>query len=424
MKNQNQNTGRRLTFEELSALSLGKSEISQLINEGLITKKGAFFTYNSINNIFEYYFELIRLKNLDLAHKCLNLCYLLDPSKNEVNYELFALCIKNGEFQKSTKYLRNLLNNSSQKYQPDYLFYLYLLSTIINLPEDLKIIAKSLKSYELLVSDDREDIYKPDTENKLRTLTYAQKFLQSMYILGENRNLVERKKDYHVKFTLIQSAAAKQVNEKNATQDLLTDKKYLECYLLLKQFSQTRQLSLIEKFTLMALEDLLSMIYTHKLPTRINRRPFRSKPINIFDMIYSGNYRTAIEETRKLTNIKENVIYKVLIAIQEEFEHIIELSTLEMINENVEPVKPVTEDFYELLNKGLPIYTINKILRLSTKKQFKCLLYAAKEFYISGDIKNGDRLIEFTKALNYTNEKMLEDTSALRTHILTQKKNI
>ena len=104
-------------------------------------------TVNTIKNECEKkYLEGIAYyenKELYLANRCFLDCLVLDPDGELGNFGRFLVCIVSKQFESSLIYFRKMYTVTTTR-RKEYNGYLFLLSHIIDLPEDLSIMAKSL----------------------------------------------------------------------------------------------------------------------------------------------------------------------------------------------------------------------------------------------------------------------------------------
>ena len=121
---------------EIYCLQMNQYDISKLINYNLITrvKRGSYSV--TCENLFNFCQLLINNKDYDLAYKYLLKCIELDYNYIDKFYNVFCDNILNNNIDLICLYF-DVLTCYENDYIPNINIYMYLLSFIINIPDNL-----------------------------------------------------------------------------------------------------------------------------------------------------------------------------------------------------------------------------------------------------------------------------------------------
>lgn len=375
--------------KKLYSLAFTDEEIDYLEKNSFLKKtKGRNYTCLELHNLI-YFSRQQRYKfNKEFADKILRLCYYFDPKDFKVNYELFYISIKSLQFNESVPYLRYLIEHAAAPAKNDYNVYLYLLSMIISLPEDLKRKALALREKDLLVTDlNRKDI---KTENYIRKKIFSQKFKGATIESNKySKTTGNDTQESYIRYILTGYANNKQLDNKRALEKLIKSGKYIESIKFLEDLSLEHQLSLIERYTLKVLKDILRLRYTHLLPKE--RAYFQTDNLNIYDAIDCGDYYYAMEFAENYSRMNGNILYQSISDMLKELESFKSGFFDETQDLNI---ALNTDIFIELTSKGISLKTIMYVLNISSIEYTTIVLGVIKELYETDSIQEANVLLE------------------------------
>lgn len=141
-----------LIEEDLISLDFTDNMINTYLNDGIIEKINNIFTLgkNVYSLLFQYGIFLTKLDNYDKSLKCFNLLIKINPEEsNSIIFHKFFTNVKRKNYIEALEYF-----NSKEIWNKNDYFFLYLLSIIIDLPEDYKYIANKFKKEFLIKHSD------------------------------------------------------------------------------------------------------------------------------------------------------------------------------------------------------------------------------------------------------------------------------
>ncbi len=142
--------------EEIIIKNFNGSQISNFLKEGVISKFGYAYILKRayLEQLFNYGKSLIVSKEYNKALKCYNLCKKLGYESQKLDLQIFLANVK---LKNMDEYL-NFFNEKLKKRGNTIYFYLYLVSCIIELPENYqKIVEKYIYKYRIDTSNSQED---------------------------------------------------------------------------------------------------------------------------------------------------------------------------------------------------------------------------------------------------------------------------
>ena len=141
-----------ITTKEIKELGFTQHEIAKLVEEGILIRvQRGFYNFGNVDSLYLYGKSLIDSKKREEGLEVFKRCYALDSTNVNVALQLMLNNVKNKEYDEILKYYDVLYNSDNTNIR--YLYYLYLISFIIELPEHYKDIVKDLKPQDLMVEE-------------------------------------------------------------------------------------------------------------------------------------------------------------------------------------------------------------------------------------------------------------------------------
>ena len=378
---------KELTTKELLELGLNSHDLTNLVNEGKLRRvRRGFYDLEKCDGLFNYANILAskKYKKYDRFQQAINRCLEIDANNGKIHTRLFLDSLHKNNFDQAIESIRVLSNGDNVAYTKDANLWLFLLSFITELPEDLKEKVSELKLEDVLTRDDDLRYEDKLSQNKIRSNIMNYKFSQANDELNE---LNIKKKPIYILITEKLLGMVKYYDMRNQHNigDLLVEGKYVEVRDLLIRDRDLHGLSNSNKEILMILEDLISVINDKKIP-EVENMPDSDY---LFVEIQKHNYERALQLYRDfpVKNVSRSVKSVGLL--------------LERINEEINKLKKddsrslsVGSDIFVGITNALQSGDVDKAFLLLdqylesiNKKQYKN--YIAN--LIKLDVLNGDK---------------------------------
>lgn len=330
--------GVELTTKWLNGFGFNSKDLNDLIEQkSIIRVKRGLYTLKSVDELFYYGKQLIAQKEYDKATQCFEKCFQIDPTHTGVCFQLFLRCIQNKDYEKAFEYFDIFYNSENEFYNADSNFYLYMLSMIIELPENHREYAKYLKFEDFRVDYKDKRYTNTHLQNKIRTSAINQRFTLAAKQLNE---AIQEKGSFSVQDiiikTLLNQAIEIQIQNRNTVINLIKQEKYQEIIEFYERLLDSHYLSISDNYTLILTRELLNVI---------NSKNFPEKQVhsteNIFEAIDGKNFELALSlayarNQKYSENKDDNAIYLLL-------DEIVKTGTeLKGYVAQIQEVKPVT----------------------------------------------------------------------------------
>jgi len=379
---------KELSTKELLELGLNSHDLTKLVNEGKIRRvRRGFYDLDKCDGLFNYASILAsrKYKNYDRFQQAIKRCLEIDPNNGKVHTRLFLDSLHKNNFEQAIESIKVLSNGENEAYNRDANLWLFMLSFITELDEDLREKVSSLKLEDVLTLEDDLRYEDKLSQNKIRSNIFNYKFSQASDTLS---SLDIKKKLIYILITekLLSMVKYYDIKNQNNISNLLVDGKYDEVRELLIKNRDLHGLSVSNKEILIILEDLIGVINDKKIP-EVENMPDSDY---LFVEIQKHNYERALKLYRDFSvkNVSRSVKSVGLL--------------LERINEEISKLRK--EDLPRTLSVGSDVFVgitnslqsgdvdkafllLDQYLESINKKQYKN--YIAN--LIKLDVLNGDR---------------------------------
>lgn len=328
-----------ITTKEIKELGFIQSDITKMIEDGtLIRIKRGYYNIGNVNGLFLYGKYLIDNKQRSEGIAVFEKCFTLDKTNIYVAYQLFINAVKRKDYDNILEYFDVMYEQDPENKR--YLYYLYILSYIIELPQHYKDVVKSLSYKDM-------SIYEHDDYTRLINNTI------SLVLSAKVIHAYKTRADYHsthpssfedyAEVTLLKEATAVFGKDKKALEDAIMEDRYDDALEIINKMDSARELPVFYRYISYLLNDIVRMCNFGEL----HAISMNSLGNGLFAAIDNYDYELALQESMKkneangfdkksiLTILLEKVIVKKKEVIAEKFP--------EKKNEN-EVENPVVED--------------------------------------------------------------------------------
>ena len=290
---------KELTTKQLNNCGFNSKEINNLIEKGIVERiKRGQYLFKDVDNLYLYGKYLISKKKHDKASLCFERCYEINPNHLSTCFQLFIRSIHNRDFDNIYIYFDKLLSTDNVFYSIDNNYYLYLLSFITELPEDLNKHARLIQyeNIEVLDTDSRYQDVK--MENLIRNAVFQRKFT---YAINKHNDFINKKDHLSVQDIvnreLIYLASWCETMNRKTIISYAIEKRNQEIISFYKSIQKRRELSIIEKSSLKLAEQFIKIEETLEVPKVIE-----TNTTNFFKLIEYCDYKKALDLCNNFNN--------------------------------------------------------------------------------------------------------------------------
>lgn len=299
-----------ITTKEIKELGFTQHDIAKLVEDGtLIRVQRGFYNFGNVDSLFMYGKSLVDSKKREEGIEVFKRCYTLDKENVNVAMQLMLSSIKSKEYDEILKYYDVLYNSDNTNKR--YLYYLYLISYMVELPEHYKVIVKNLKPQDLMVEE--IDPYTKLLNNTIGLVFNGKLPYAYSRRAGWHSDKPQGVGDY-TEITILKEAVACNVVNKKKLEACIMEERYDEAVELLGQEAEVRELPVYNKYVNFLLNDLVRMINFKEVHEVITAK---FQVTSLFSAIDNYDYELALrlsEEYNKANNLdnSKSLIYVLL----------------------------------------------------------------------------------------------------------------
>lgn len=325
-----------ITTKEIKELGFTQNEIAKLVEDGTIQRlQRGIYNFGDVNKLYIYGKELVDSKRREEGFKVFERCFLLDCSNVDVALQLMVNSVRNKEYEEALKYYDVLYesDNTNRK----YLYYLYLLGFVVELPEHYRNVVKSLTPDMIMVEE--TDNYTRMLNNTIGlvfngklTYAYSKRF-------GWHKDKSMSVDDY-VEVTMLKASVSCSVESKKAIEDSILEERYDDALALMEKESNIRELPIYNRYVNYLLNDIIRMINFKEVHDVIVND---KNTINMFVALDNYDYESALKLNVAHCNSNNMDVNKSMMYIL--LTRIIKLrkEILNIVDEEVKKEEPVAE---------------------------------------------------------------------------------
>lgn len=334
--------GAELTTKELKSCGFNSKDLASLIESGTLERvRRGYYSFKSIDKLYYYGEKLLSKSDYYKANLCFEKCLELDSAHLGACFQLFLRSIKNKNYEKAFEYFDIINDTTSEDYNADNNYYLYLLSMITTLPEKHRQHAKFLRLDDIKVDAQNSRYNDTKARNMIRISALNQRFaLASKQLYYLNKKQGNCCAQDSIIRALLSQALEEQKRMKSHIIELATEKQFEELIKCLETLKEQHNLSLADEYTLILAKDITEI----KKSGTISEQQISSTD-NLFTAIKGKNYELALSLSRKYSsknNLEENrnIIHLMLTEIQSLIDKIKQSlpSATEKETQTIEPV--------------------------------------------------------------------------------------
>lgn len=337
--------GEELTTKKLNGYDFNSKDLNDLIQKGSIERvKRGLYSFKNIEELYYYGKKLIAQQDYDKASFCFERCYELDPNHRGSCFQLFLRSIQKRDYDRAFSFYDKLLESDNEYYLIDAKLYLYILSSITEIPERYVKFLENIKLEDILIPETDKRYKDIPKQNLIRRDIYNRKFSYALKQLNEltTKNGASTLQDVVVKKLLNQAVAQESINRQNIY-NYIKSYQFDEVVKTLEEKQKVHKLSRLDLCVLNLTKQIIEIENTHVVPL-CNPKEVN----NIFDAIENCNYSRALELSNTFNKEKNISEDKSLVAILLEILNslILSLSNNEQLEEkqNTDVVSDTTKN--------------------------------------------------------------------------------
>lgn len=416
----------KLTNESLELHGFNQDEINNLLAKKIIeqTSNDSYKLYQ-VDKLRKYGVTLLQNGKKAEADACFRVCYELVPTGKHICLQAMLAALNRHEYRQLFDIYQNLEKIHPEKNKQNNLLYLYLLSIITKVPEELQERTREIEPSEIILPYTNSS----KIENQIRTAISQNKFSYACQLIKER---IKKEQNYSVKFELLDAlcneAADWTRRFKYKIYQLIELESYEQIRTILLEQNRQRKLSELETNILLLTDAIIKIIETEIIPT-----PTIESTNNMQEAILGNNYALALSINDEFLEFHH--IYKKTNSINillEKINHLIlELKikqTLDSKNREVlEQLEKIYPEIEELANfiqeQNLPIEEAIKNIGLFAEQALLVKLVYARNFYEQSDYDTGDKYLKEVEQSNFQTDitiLLLEKTKIFKNESLKE----
>lgn len=394
----------KLTNESLRLHGFNKDEINNLLEKRIIeqTSDDSYKLYQ-VDKLRKYGVTLLQNGKTAEADACFRVCYELVPTGKHICLQAMLAALNRHEYRQLFEIYQNLEKNHPEKNKQNNLLYLYLLSIITKVPEELQERTRKIEPSEIILPHTNSS----KIENQIRTAISQNKFSYACQLIKER---IKKEQNYSVKFELLDAlcneAADWTRRFKYKIYQLIETESYEQIRTILLEQNRQRKLSELETNILLLTDAIIKIQETGNIPIVTIE-----STNNMQEAILGNNYALALSINDEFLEFHH--IYKKTNSINillEKINHIIlELKskqTLDLKNKEVlEQLENIYLEIEELANfiqeQNISIDEAIKNIGLFPEQALLVKLVYAKNCYEQFDYDTGDKYLNEVEKSNF-----------------------
>jgi hypothetical protein len=242
-------------------------DIIELLRKKYIieTEKETYKIYNA-DKFHKYGIKLLQEGKIKEANICFKQCHKLNPTGRKINLQMILTSLIRNNYEEVLTLYKNLEDATIMTHKLDNNLYLYLLSFIIELPQEYKEKIRELKYEDIALP---KQVISKD-ENKVRIAIYQNKLPYACKLL--NDIMAKKNDEYSLKYELLKiltyKAADAERDFKSKLLKLTKNEEYKEIIEILKEKSNTKKLNKVEMYILLTSYTIINILETKTIPEK------------------------------------------------------------------------------------------------------------------------------------------------------------
>lgn len=292
----------------LNRCGFSNTEIKELIdNKKISLNEMDTYTFIAFHDLYKYGKELLTSNNIKMAEYCFTCCCQAGYGDIKIASTLLFYHIKMGNYEKSLKYLIEIIKSPDNIYLSDNLFFVYLLSFITKIPSELKELLVELNfDYKNIISPNSCKLLQNTAINKEVVIAAANQKFRFAY--NKNNNFMfmqEMGTSYEglIVKNLLRKIIDLEHNNKEKLVNLINNDDYEAIVTFYEEQTSLHQLSIIDCYITKLVKDLID-INNNKMLIRKNSKCRQ----NFFVMIDCRDYESALNLHQTRTKVENQMV--------------------------------------------------------------------------------------------------------------------
>ena len=329
-----------LTTQELLSAGFTNKDLTRLIEDGKLNRvKRGYYELASVNGLFRYSQILFskRYKEYDKAFKGLKRCLEIDPKNGSVHTRIFLNLAITGEFEEAFESFKVMDETENEFYKKDQNMWLYLLSFVMELPEEYQERVRNMKLSDILTLPNDNRYSDRLLQNKIRNAIFRQNFKEALEL---SKSLVadkDRKINVVITEKLLSKASYQCVLYHDQLYNYIVNGSYEEARNMLLRAKELHGINPADEQFLIVIEDLIGILRDNKIPEVDHTKEIKS----FTDAVKAHDYEKLLEIYRCSANRKFSKSSKFMGILLERING--ELNKTDLVSKNVEPIVEQTE---------------------------------------------------------------------------------
>lgn len=343
-----------LTTQELLSAGFTNKDLTRLIEEGKLSRvKRGYYELATVNGLFRYSQILFskRHKEYDRAFKGLKRCLEIDPKNGSVHTRMFLNLVVTADFEEAFESFKVMDETGNEFYKKDQNMWLYLLSFVMELPEEYQERVRKMTLSDILTLPNDNRYSDRLLQNKIRNAIFRQNFREALEL---SKSLVADK-DKKINVVITEKLLSKVIYQNVLYHDQLynyiVNGSYEEARTLLLREKEIHGINPADEQFLIVIEDLIGILRDNKIP-----EVDRTKEIKCFnDAVKAHDYEKLIEIYRCSANRKFSKSSKFMGILLERING--ELNKADLVSKNAQPVVVEQTEVKEVNNDNATLFT-------------------------------------------------------------------
>ena len=292
-----------LTTQELLSAGFTNKDLTRLVDDGKLCRlRRGYYELGSARGLFKYSQILFskRHKDYDRGVKGLKRCLDVEPGNGSVHTRMFLHLIITGEFEEAFESFKIMDDTDNEFYKKDQNMWLYLLSFVMELPEEYQERVRNMKLNDILTLPNDNRYSDRLLQNKIRNAVFRQNFKEALEL---SKGLVaDKDKKINVVITekLLSKAIYQSVLFHDQLYNFIVNGSYEEARDMLLSAKELHGINPADEQFLIVIEDLIGLLKENKIP-----EVDYTKEIKCFnDAVVAHNYEKLMEIYRYSANRK------------------------------------------------------------------------------------------------------------------------
>ena len=324
-----------VTTQELLSVGFTNKDLTRLIEDGKIKRvKRGYYELTCVNGLFRYSQILFsnRYKMYDRGFAGLKRCLEIDPKNGSVHTRMFLNLVITADFEQAFESFKVMDETENECYKKDQNMWLYLLSFVMELPEEYQERARNMNLKDILTLPDDNRYSDRLLQNRIRNAIFRHNFKEALEL---SKGLVaDKDKKINVVITekLLSKVISQNVLKHDQLYNLIVNGSYEEARNLLLSEKELHGINPADEQFLIVIEDLIGILRDNKMPAVDYSREIKS----FNDAVIAHNYEKLLEIYRYSANRKFSKSSKFMGILLERISA--ELNKNELVPKKVEPV--------------------------------------------------------------------------------------